>query len=169
MTNDDGSVRDDAKEILDVAARTGMALASGHIHAKETLTVFEEARRRGVKRMIFTHPEDMVYATLDDVRAAVELGAYVEHSLCMFLDGCKFKHSEPEFLKQLIDAAGVDRTILCSDLGQVGVFRPVDGMRRGIDLCIELGYADADIRKMVSTNAAHVLGIESDLPARAAA
>lgn len=169
VTNGDGSVRDDAKEILDVVAKTGLALASGHLHAKETLKVFEEAKKRGVKRMIFTHPEDMVYATIDDVREAAAMGAYVEHSLCMFLDGCKFKHCEHSYLKELIEAAGVDRTIMCSDLGQIGVFDPVDGMRRGIRLCMDLGYSDVDIRKMFSTNTAHVLGIESDLPARAAA
>ncbi|WP_342362330.1 DUF6282 family protein [Terrarubrum flagellatum] len=169
VTNSDGAVRDDAKEILDVVAKTGMALASGHLHAKETLTVFAEAKKRGVKRMIFTHPEDMVYATLEDVREAVAIGAYVEHSLCMFLDGCKFKHHEASYLKEMIDAAGVEKTIMCSDLGQVGVFHPVDGMRRGIRMCMDLGYSDADIRKMFSTNVAHVLGIESDLPARAAA
>lgn len=169
VTNDDGSVRDDTKEILDVVARTGMALASGHIHARETWKVFEEAKRRGVERLIFTHPEDMVYATLDDVRGIAAMDVFVEHSLCMFLEGCKFKHCEPEYLKDLIDAAGVERTILCSDLGQVGVFHPVDGMRRGIRLCMDLGYSDEDIRKMVSTNAARALSIESDLPARAAA
>ena len=53
---------------------------------------------------------------------------------------------------------------MCSDLGQVGTFDPIDGIRRGIKLCMDFGYSDADIRKMVSTNTAKVLGIEADLP-----
>jgi hypothetical protein len=162
-------VNDATKEILDICAKTGMALASGHIHASETLIVFEEARRRGVERLIFTHPEDIVGGTPEDARAAVEMGAYIEHSLCMFLEGCKFKSCDAGLLKDYIEAAGVDRTILCSDLGQVGVFHPIDGFRRGIRLCIEFGYSDEDIRKMVSNNAARMLGIEEDLPERAVA
>ena len=40
-----------------------MVLASGHLHVSETWLVFEEAQRRGVKRLVLTHPEDIVDAT----------------------------------------------------------------------------------------------------------
>ncbi|OCC04359.1 hypothetical protein BA190_14240 [Labrys sp. WJW] len=153
-------VLDDVKEVLDVIARNCMALASGHLHVSETWILFEEARRRGVERLIFTHPEDIVGASLDDVKEIAAMGAYVEHSLCMFLEGSKFKTRSAEDLRQQIEAAGVDRTILCSDLGQVGVFSPLEGFRRGVRLCLELGYSDEAIRRMVSTNTAHVLGLE---------
>lgn len=158
-------LRDDTKEILDVVARTGVALASGHLHISETWIVFEEARRRGVKTLILTHPEDIVEASLNDVRGIAAMGAFVEHSLCMFLEGSKFKTRTGEDLRQHIEAAGVDQTIMCSDLGQTGVFSPLEGFRRGIRLCIELGYDDAQIRKMVSTNAAHAFGLEADVGA----
>ena len=164
VLNPDKSVRDDMKEILDVVAKNNMTLASGHLHVSETWIIFEEAKKRGVTRLIFTHPEDIVDASLNDVKGIASMGAYVEHSLCMFLEGCKFKSCEAEDLKKHIDAAGVDRTIMCSDLGQVGTFDPIDGIRRGIKLCLDFGYSDEDIRKMVSTNTAHVLGIEEDLP-----
>jgi uncharacterized protein DUF6282 len=153
-------VRDDVKEVLDVIARNDMVLASGHLHVSETWLVFEEAQRRGVKRLVFTHPEDIVEASLNDVKGIAAMGAQVEHSLCMFLEGSKFKTRSSEDLHNQIEAAGVDQTILCSDLGQVGVFSPLEGFQRGVALCIELGYSDADIHKMVSTNTARVLDIE---------
>jgi hypothetical protein len=127
--------------------------------------VFEEAQRRGVKRLVFTHPEDIVDASLNDVKGIAAMGAFVEHSLCMFLEGCKFKSCEAEDLRKQIDAAGVESTILCSDLGQVGTFSPLDGFRRGIKLCMDLGYGDEDIRKMISTNTARALGLEADVAA----
>lgn len=167
VLNPDKSVRDDTKEILDIVAKNDMTLASGHLHVSETWIVFEEAKKRGVTRLIFTHPEDIVDASLNDVKGIAALGAYVEHSLCMFLEGCKFKSCEAEDLHKQIIAAGVDQTILCSDLGQVGTFDPIDGIRRGIKLCLDFGYSDEDIRKMVSLNTAKVLGIESDLPQHA--
>ncbi len=152
-------VLDDVKEIMDIVARNEMVLASGHLHISETWLVFEEAKRRGLSRLILTHPEEIVGATLDDVRGIAAMGVHVEHSLCMFLDGSKFQCRTQEELRAQIDAAGVNSTILCSDLGQTGVFTPLEGFRRGVGLCIDLGYADDEIHKMVSTNAARVLGL----------
>lgn len=159
VLDDNRKVRDDVKEVLDVIARNDMVLASGHLHVSETWVVFEEAQRRGVKRLVFTHPEDIVDASLNDVKGIAAMGAYVEHSLCMFLEGSKFKTSAEEDLSHHIEAAGVDQTILCSDLGQVGVFSPLEGFRRGVALCMRLGYSDDDIHKMVSTNTARMLGL----------
>jgi hypothetical protein len=165
VLNDDKSVRDDAKEILDIVAKNDMVLASGHLHVSETWIVFEEAQRRGVKRLVFTHPEDIVDASLNDVKGIAAMGAFVEHSLCMFLDGCKFKSCDAADLRRQIDAGGVEQTILASDLGQVGTYSPLEGMRRGIKMCMDLGYSDDDIRKMVSTNAARAMGFEADVAA----
>jgi Family of unknown function (DUF6282) len=153
-------VRDDVKEVLDVIARNDMVLASGHLHVSETWIIFEEAQRRGVKRLVFTHPEEIVNASLNDVKGIAGMGAYVEHSLCMFLDGSKFKTASAEDLGHHIEAAGVDQTIFCSDLGQVGVFSPLEGFRRGVAMCMDLGYGDDDIHKMISTNTARMLGLD---------
>ena len=158
------AVRDDVKEILDIVARNDMVLASGHLHVSETWLVFEEAKRRGVNRIVLTHPEDIVDATMNDVSGIAKMGAFIEHSLCMFLEGSKFKIATAEDLRRFVEAAGVDQTVLCSDLGQVGIFSPIEGFRRGIKLCMDLGFDDGQIRKMVSSNAARMLGIEADLP-----
>jgi hypothetical protein len=156
------AVRDEVKEVLDVIAKNDMVLASGHLHVSETWLVFEEAQRRGVKRLVLTHPEDIVDASMNDVSGLAKMGAFVEHSLCMFVEGSKFKTCSAEDLRRHIDTAGVDQTILCSDLGQTGTITPLEGFRRGINLCIDLGYADEQIRKMVSSNAARMLGLEAD-------
>jgi len=140
-----------------------MVLASGHLHISETWLVFEEARRRGVNRMVLTHPEEIVEASMNDVKGIAGMGAFVEHSLCMFLEGSRFKIAGGDDLRKHIEAAGVDQTVFCSDLGQVGAFSPLEGFRRGIRLCIDLGYDEVEIRKMVSLNAARMLGVEAEL------
>jgi hypothetical protein len=160
-----GEVRDDVKEVLDVIARTDMALASGHLHVSETWKVFEEAQRRGVKRLILTHPEEIVEASLNDVRGIAAMGAFVEHSIPFFLEGSKFQVCDGEDLRKHIDAAGVDQTILASDLGQSGAISPLEGFRRGVKLCLDLGYTDDEIHRMVSTNAARAFGLEADVAA----
>jgi hypothetical protein len=153
-------VLDSVKEVLDVIAKNDMVLASGHLHVSETWIIFEEARRRGVQRLAFTHPEEIVGASLNDVKGIAAMGAFVEHSICMFLEGSKFKVATSEDLRHHIEAAGVEQTVICSDLGQVGVFSPLEGFRRGVALCIDLGYSDEDIHKIVATNAARMLGLD---------
>jgi hypothetical protein len=92
-------VGDDVKEVLDVIAKNDMVLASGHLHVSETWLVFEEAQRRGVKRLIFTHPEDIVGASINDVQGIAAMGAGVEHSLAFFLEGSKFRTCSKEDLR----------------------------------------------------------------------
>ncbi len=100
VLNPDKTVRDDVKEVIDVIARNDMVLASGHLHVSETWLVFEEAKRRGVNRIVLTHPEDIVDASMNDVAGIAKMGAYVEHSLCMFIEGSKFKTCESADLKK---------------------------------------------------------------------
>ncbi|MGO4854040.1 DUF6282 family protein [Phaeovulum sp. W22_SRMD_FR3] len=147
-------------DVLDVCAATGLALASGHIHVSETKKVFAEAKRRGVERLIFTHPEDIVGATMEDTVEIADMGAQVEHSLAFFLEGSKFRTRTTEELQHFIDRVGTGRTILCSDLGQVGTLTPLEGFRQAVATCLALGYSDAQIRAMVSTNAAQVIGLD---------
>ena len=88
------------------------------------------------------------------------MGAFIEHSLCMFVEGSRFQRFSGEQMGEYIRAAGVDLTVMASDLGQKGEMSPIDGFRRGIEMCLRLGYGDEDVRKMVSLNAARVLGLE---------
>ena len=157
----DGKVKDEVKEILDLVAQYDVILAGGHLHISEILPVFEEAKSRGVKRLLVNHPSFIVDASHEDIRRLVTMGAYIEHSLCMFIPVAKRKRDPfpPEELDELIQSGTVDRTILASDLGQRGADHPVAGFRNVIRICIKLGYSDEDIRKMVSSNALQLLGL----------
>jgi hypothetical protein len=157
-----GQVKDEVKEILDLIAQNDVILAGGHLHISEIFPVFEEAQRRGVKRFLVNHPSFIVGASHEDIRRLVTMGAYIEHSLCMFIEVPKRKRGPfpPEELHKLIQSGTVDRTILASDLGQRGVDHPVAGFRNVIKICIDLGYSDEDIHKMVSQNALDLLGME---------
>ncbi|MCL6705807.1 DUF6282 family protein [Pseudomonas sp. R2.Fl] len=154
-----GKLRPEVLDVLDVIAKTGMALASGHIHVSETKIVFAEAKKRGIERLIFTHPEDIVGASFDDTREIAAMGAYVEHSLGFFVEGSRFRNRSTAELREFIDCVGPERTILCSDLGQTGSIAPLEGLRRGVASCLSLGYSDAQIHMMVATNAGDVIGL----------
>jgi hypothetical protein len=156
-----GQVKDEVKEILDIIAQHDVILSGGHLNIKEIFPVFEEAKKRGVKRLLVNHPSFIIDATHDDIRELVKMGAYIEHSLCMFVKVSKRDPLPPEDLDGLIKAGTVDRTILASDLGQRGIDHPVVGFRYVIKVCIGLGYSDEDIRKMISGNPIRLLGLEN--------
>ena len=159
VVDERGQLLPEVGPILDIIAENDIVLSSGHLHISEIWPLFEEARRRGVKRLLCNHPTYVIDASLADVRRLVDMGAYVEHSMCMFAEGSKFKFYDPPELDQIIKAGTVDRTILGSDLGQVGNPRLIDGFRRVIEIVLDLGYTEAQVRKMVSTNAADLMGL----------
>ena len=157
--DDQGKLLEEVLPILDMVAEHDVVLSSGHLHISEIWPLFEEAKRRGVKRLLCNHPTYVIDATLEDITRLANMDVYIEHSMCMFAENSKFRFYQPDKLQAMIEAGTVDRTILGSDLGQVGNPRLVDGFLSVIEICLDLGYSEADVRKMVSTNAAELVGL----------
>jgi hypothetical protein len=155
-----GQLLPEVLPILDMIAENDVVLSSGHLHISEIWPLFEEAKKRGVKRLLCNHPTYVVDATLEDIKKLISMGVYVEHSMCMFVPGSKFNFYDPKQLNEMIQAGTVDKTILGSDLGQLGNPRLVDGFKNVIETCLDLGYSEAEVRKMTSTNAAALVGLE---------
>jgi hypothetical protein len=153
-----GKLTDDVKQVLDLIAEGDIILAGGHLPASELHLVFAEAKARGVKKMLVNHPTYIVGCSDEDIRQMVRLGVYMEHSICMFVEGKALKYG-PDKLAHLIEVAGVDHTVLCSDLGLTGSPRPVEGYRAIVQQLLDLQFAEADIRKMISQNAAGLLNL----------
>jgi hypothetical protein len=159
--NANGKITDDTRKVLDLIAEADIILAGGHLPVSELLVVFEEARRRGVKKMVVNHPTYLIGCSDEDIRSMVALGAYIEHSICMFVEGRSKKYG-PDKLAHLIRTAGVDRTVLSSDLGLVGSPRPVDGYRAVLKILLDLQMTEDDIRKLVCSNASVLLDLAAE-------
>jgi len=160
VVDDKGQLKDEVKFILDQIAERDAVLSAGHLHISEIWPLFDEAKKRGVKRRLVQHPTYTIGATLADIKELTLGGAFVEHSLCMFIDESRFKHWTGDELKEMITAGSVEQTILGSDLGQIKNPTPVTGFKAVIRLCISLGYTDAEIRKLTGDNAARLMGIK---------
>ncbi|HSI40720.1 MAG TPA: DUF6282 family protein [Xanthobacteraceae bacterium] len=154
----DGQVADEVKAILDLVAAADAVISGGHHHARELLPFYEEAKARGVKRLLLNHPTYVNECTLQDVSHLVSLGVKMEHSICMFVPST-FYLFDVDHLKSVIAAAGVENTLFGSDLGQNNNPTPVEGFEQIVALLIAAGYSDADIRLMTSRNAADLAGL----------
>jgi hypothetical protein len=108
------------------------------------------------QNMIVVYTQARAGCSDEDIRDLVGLGVKMEHSICMFVEGRAHKYG-PDKLAHLIEVAGVDNTLLCSDLGLQGSPRPVDGYRSIVGTLLDLQFGEKDIRKLVGKNAAQLL------------
>jgi hypothetical protein len=154
-----GRVDDRVKAILDLIAAADAIVSGGHHHISELWAFYEEAKARGVKRMILNHPTYVNEASFQDITQLTRMGVKMEHSICMFIPST-FTLFDADHLKSVIDAAGVENTFFGSDLGQTNNPTPVEGFRQLIAILLDLGYSEAQIRVMVATNAAALLGLD---------
>lgn len=159
VLDEKGTLRPEVHDILDLIAAYDAVLCGGHLHVSEMYPLFEVARARGVTRMVVSHPTYWIEAQLEDLTELSRMGVYLEHCACMLIDGPSRKFPY-ERLRSYVEAAGIDRTILGSDLGQTFNPRPVPGFRAVIALCLDLGFSPEEIRTMTSTNACRLVGIE---------
>ena len=57
VIGDDGTLRPEWRDVLDVIAAHDLLLASGHLSADETVVLFRAAREHGVQRLLVNHPK----------------------------------------------------------------------------------------------------------------
>ncbi len=91
--------------------------------------MFEEAKTRGVKRLLAQHPTYIIDATLEDLNNWRNGRLYGAFALHVYRES-RFQHFEGAELKQVIEAGTIEQTILGSDLGQVRNPTPVSGFPR---------------------------------------
>jgi hypothetical protein len=155
-----GKLSDATKQVLDLIAEGDIILAGGHLPASELHLVFDEAKRRGVRKMLVNHPTYVVGCTDEDIRSLVGLGVYMEHSICMFVEGSA-KHFDSDDLAHLIKVAGIEHTVLCSDLGLKGSPRPVEGYRSIVNMLLDLQFSHKDVRTLIGGNAEKLLNLSA--------
>lgn len=79
VTDHDGRLLPGWHDVLDVVVEHDLLLASGHLHARETVTLFGEARRRGAQRLMVNHPlMAFLHWTPDDAQALLALDVHLE-------------------------------------------------------------------------------------------
>ncbi|MBS7700003.1 MULTISPECIES: DUF6282 family protein [unclassified Chelatococcus] len=153
-----GQPRDAVKEILDVIASHDAVLASGHLHISEIWPLFEEARRRGVSRLLVTHASFLTDIGMAEMRDLAGMGAFVEQCADRDVD-CLGGQTRSATLMAFISAASVRQTILVPKLGRIGNESIHQRFAPALRSCLDLGYQPEEIRQMISDNAMRLLGL----------
>ena len=156
VLDDDGKLKPEAHEILELVRDSGTILASGHLSAPELLPLFEAAHAIGIEKLLVQHPNFVLGLTHDDARRLTALGAYIEHSVIMYDPDGPAGLPIGEFT-EWITAVGAERTVFGSDTGQATSPAPGDIYRCVAGLLLDSGLSEDDVRKMAVENAAVLL------------
>jgi hypothetical protein len=161
ILREDGSLVPELEPILEIIAKSGMILATGHLSPEEGLALIPEARKAGVEKIVVTHPvATFVNYSVDQMREALSRGAtYLEH---VFND-CTPQVANPlppSALGDAIRAIGPEYCIMSTDSGQVVNPPPVKVMTWYIKEMLQYGLASKAIRTMTITNPGRILGLK---------
>lgn len=156
-----GEVGPEVKEVLRVAAEAGIAVGTGHLSGAEGVAIAREADRIGFRQLVFTHPwSNSVGATHEQIRAAAELGAWIEMTFVGMLPARQYV--APRNVEEVIELAGVEQCILSTDGGYDTWSSPAPTL---MSLCagnlMYAGISGQAIRTMIVDNPRKLLGLEA--------
>lgn len=145
----DGKIRSEIHDVLDIVAEHDMLLGTGHLDAEEVTALIESAIQHGISRIMVTHPDlPRQRIGIEEQREYARRGAYIERCLSA-IDRGKVDASTTS---SRIRDCGITRTVVTTDLGQVGGGSIGDGMRRWCELLTEMEFTNNQIRIMSAEN-----------------
>ena len=159
ILTEEGRVRPVVHDILDLVLNADAILGTGHLAVEETVALVGVARRRGLRKVLVTHPEApfvaMPVAVQEEIRAE---GVFFERCYLNALAGQQGEATVAEIAAQ-IRRVGVASTVLSTDLGQAGNPPPVEGLRGYVAGLLEAGLSEGDVRLMAGQNPGYLLGL----------
>lgn len=160
ILGDSGQLLPSVGEILDIIKSHDMVLATGHVSVKESFALVDEARRRGLDKIVITHPMSTHFGTTLDLKQQQELagkGCYIEH--CFVLTLPTTERLDPREIVNAVKAVGAEHCILSTDLGQGFNLPPAEGMRMAIATLLRAGLGKEEVELIAKTNPAKLLGL----------
>ncbi|HYR44729.1 MAG TPA: DUF6282 family protein, partial [Terriglobia bacterium] len=149
----------EVQQVIALAAKHRLLLATGHSSPEEGLMIVREARRQSVQHVVVTHAmKSPVRMTIPQMQEAQREGAFIEFDYGGLL-GAKPELRIEDYAKG-IRAVGPASSILSSDLGQPGNPLHPDGLAAFIEALRKQGFSQSDIDLMSKTNPARALGLQ---------
>jgi len=152
----DGSLRYEVIEILKILKENDVILSTGHISQEESIALVKEAKKRGIQKILITHPDHFF----------IQMPTEVQKELAkedVFFDRCyPTIKTSPFTLQEIakrIKEVGIETTVLTSDFGQPENPYPIEGLKSYINQLVSLGFSDQEINQMVRINPARLLNI----------
>lgn len=142
-------LKEEVYEILDIIAKHRLVLATGHLGKDEIFALTEAAVKRGVNKIVVTHPNfPSIRLSIDEQKKLAEMGAIMEYC---FTTPHTNKDSWESVYEQ-IRTIKPENSILSSDLGQPTAPYPDEGMQTFVANLLNNGFSEDEIRTMIVEN-----------------
>jgi hypothetical protein len=153
-----GKLTPEVFEVLDLIKEHDLTLATGHVTPEEALTMMVEARKRGITRIIVTHPllgEQFTYMTLPQMQEAVKLGGAIEITAgAVSRDGAAKNRAV-----DVIKALGTQNVFVASDSGLIGTPNHPDALAMAAKGLRAAGFSEQDLNRMFKETPARLVGL----------
>jgi len=148
-------------EILHMVKEADLVLDLCHSGTRERFIILEEANKIGLKRIMLTHPNwNVNKASADQQAEMAKMGAYVLLHYYTSVPHFNNPNCDPWEMMEIIEKVGVDKVIVATDGGSVINTNPVEIMRVFIKILLAMKVSPEDIKRMIRTNPAKLLGLE---------
>src|SRR5262245_40674478 len=154
VLDSDGNVSEATKRCMERIAKHNMILATGHLGHHEIFPLVRQARSQGLQRIVVTHAEfPSQNLSADEQLELAEMGAFIEH--CFTTTHTGKATWEQTFAN--IRRAGVERTIISTDLGQT-INPPVaEGFATFAQRLLDAGFSFTDVQRMAVHNPSNLV------------
>lgn len=147
-------------EVLELIAKYEAVLGTCHLSPEEIYALVKAARQKKVQKILITHPFFKVpRLSVQQLKELVALGAIAEFGYCTVSPMWHYATVEEVFAA--IKTIGVENTVLISDAGQRHNPMPHESLRVFAQCLYEKGLTEEEIRQMVVTKPAELLGLEA--------
>jgi hypothetical protein len=147
-------------DVLDLVASHRAILSTCHLSVPEIELLVPLARKRGIEKIMITHPFFKVPALdLETLKRLVAQGAFAEFGYCTVSP--MWNHAALTRVVEAIQALGAEHCILMSDGGQRHNPMPAECLRVFAQSVYESGVSEGDVERMIKDNPLSLL----ELPA----
>jgi hypothetical protein len=155
VTDRDGRLLPETRDVLRAIARHDLILATGHLARDDTFAVVDCALEEGVAHIVVTHPEfPCQNLSLDDQRALAQRGCLLERCLSTPLSG----KTEWEHVFAGVRTVGAERSLFSSDCGNPDYPPVEDGLALWAHRLLEGGFDEDEVREMIVGQSRRLLG-----------
>lgn len=164
VLSDTGKVLPEVIRVMELCAEADIIFATGHCSPQESLVLAQKAKEVCVGKFVVTHANSHIWK-MDraQILRVAELGGFIEYSYITNLWGpgtgvpMNERMSDDEFVAYANIVP--ERSFITTDLGQVDMPHPLDGMRMCINALSRGGMSRNNIDMMVRTNPAMLMGL----------
>ena len=157
VTDGEGQLRPETRDVLRAIARHGLILATAHLSRDDTFAIVDGAIEEGVAHIVVTHPEFPCQdISVEDQVALARRGCLIERCFTT-------PHSGKTTWEHVFDgvrAVGAERTLFSSDLGNPDYPAVEDGLALWAGRLLGSGFDEDAVREMIVGQSRRLAGAE---------